>query len=104
MHLHGQDDRVGRGNKGVLADGVEDLSDGDLAGQGATVVDDGLRVAIPAIDCKHQEGWSERPFAGDTRWRLTLNTPTSLEQGPDVPLRRAVTDKLMANEVGVVGA
>ncbi len=50
MVLDGQDDWERGDDEGGLGDGSHDVPEGDLGGEGVSVVDDGLAVvAVPAV-------------------------------------------------------
>ena len=83
MVLNGEDDRVGRGDKGRLSDGNDHLSEADLRCESVTVVDDWQPiVAVPAIE---------------------LHTTTPGEEDLTIELNGGVTFQLVAGEVSVVG-
>lgn len=52
VHLNGEDDRVWRGEKGVLSDGLEDVANRDLRREGVAVRNGWFAVvAVPNVDC-----------------------------------------------------
>lgn len=104
VHLHRQDDRERRGDKGVLADRMEHLANRDLARQRPTVVDHGLSVAIPAVHWRARTRSARRVPLSSVRAGRTLDTPATLEQSSNVALDRAVADKLVTDEVRIVRA
>ena len=53
MNLRRDDDRIGRSDESVLPNRVNDVSNGDFASEGSTVVDDWFAgVTVPAVDCR----------------------------------------------------
>ena len=52
MLLNGEDERVGRSHERMLLDGLDDIGEADLGGEGVAVIDYGLSVrTIPAVHC-----------------------------------------------------
>jgi hypothetical protein len=96
VDLHRKYDGIRRGDKGVLADRVQDLTDRDLARQGPAVIDYRFSVAIPAVDWRASDRSAEESRSLWPGSKLTLDAPAALEQGADVAFDGAVADKLMA--------
>ena len=82
MVLNGEDDGVGRTNKGRLSDRNDHLSEADFRRESVSVVDDRQAIVpIPAIE---------------------FDTPTPGEENLTIELYRGVPLELMAGQVSVV--
>ena len=69
MVFDGEDDGQRGRDKGALGDGLDDVPEGDLGGEGVAVVDDGLAVvAVPAVEL-HATAAGEKDLEGKKRKR-----------------------------------
>lgn len=99
MDFDGQDHRVGRREKSVLRDGLQNRPNRDLARQRVAVSDRRFSVvAVPDVDCG-VIALAFRTFGSTCKCPQTFDGSTSLLQGADVALYATLALKLRADEV-----
>lgn len=103
VNLHAQQNRIRRGEEGVLSDRLEDLAYGDLGGESEAVSDDRKPVvAIPYVDCEHEDrlvSLAPTRAVGKGDEQLTLHATTALLERSDVAFYGALALELVADQI-----